>query len=293
MARRLPLSSLRVFEAAARLASFRAAAQELNLTPGAISHAIKDLEQELGVVLFTRERRRVLPTPEGETLLPHVARAFSDLQRGLDAVCLTGPQSLRLHCAPSFAGQWLVPRLAGLFEAYPALDLRLSADPNYPHFPSDLFDADILYGDPRQTGLTVISLGPDQIAPMCAPSLVGRIHTPADLRAMPLIESEHCKIRWPDWFEAHGVVPPAPRGPRFDRSSLSLAAAVDGIGVALDSVRLAERELRDGRLVLPLAGRSQTMTLVGHRLVFPAGADRKPALAKFAGWLLAELELEG
>jgi len=246
MARRLPLSSLRVFEAAARLASFRAAAQELNLTPGAISHAIKDLEQELGVVLFTRERRRVLPTPEGETLLPHVARAFSDLQRGLDAVCLTGPQSLRLHCAPSFAGQWLVPRLAGLFEAYPALDLRLSADPNYPHFPSDLFDADIIYGDPRQAGLTVISLGPDQIAPMCAPSLVGRIHAP-----------------------------------------------VDGIGVALDSVRLAERELRDGRLVMPLAGRSQTMTLVGHRLVFPAGADRKPALAKFASWLMAELELEG
>jgi LysR family transcriptional regulator, glycine cleavage system transcriptional activator len=106
---------------------------------------------------------------------------------------------------------------------------------------------------------------------------------------------EHCRIRWSDWFEAHGVVPPAPRGPRFDCSSLSLAAAVDGIGVALDSVRLAERELRDDRLVIPLAGRSRTLTLtlIGHRLVFPAGADRKPALAKFTQWLLAELDLSG
>jgi LysR family transcriptional regulator, glycine cleavage system transcriptional activator len=163
----------------------------------------------------------VSATPEGEALLHHASRAFSNLQRGLDAVCVTGPQALRLHCAPSFAGQWLPPRLAGLFAAFPELDLRLLADPQYPLFPSDQYDADILYGDPRQAGLIVVPLGIDQIAPMCAPSLFGRINTPADLRAMPLIESEHCRIRWSDWFEAHGVVPPAPRGPRFDRSSLT------------------------------------------------------------------------
>jgi len=291
MVRRLPLSSLRVFEAAARLASFRAAALELNLTPGAISHAVKDLEQELGVTLFNRQRRGVAVTFEGETLLHHVARAFSDLQLGLDAVCVAGPQSLRLHCAPSFAGQWLMPRLARFFAANPGIELRLSADPNYPAFPSDAFDADILYGEPRQSGLTVIPLGEDTIAPMCAPAMAAHIRSPVDLHAVTLIESEHCRLRWPDWFEANGAAPPTPRGPRFDRSSLSLAAAADGIGVALDSVRLAERELRDGRLVLPLAGQTRDLAMIGHRLVYPAGADRKPALARFTRWLLGELQL--
>lgn len=289
MVRRLLLSSLRIFEAAARLASFRAAAAELHLTPSAVSHGVKGLEQELGVVLFTRLRQGVATTPAGETLLHYVARSFSDLQRGLEAVCVTGPQSLRLHCAPSFAGQWLMPRLARFFAANPALDLRLSADPHYPVFPSDAFDADILYGEPRQPGLTVIPLGAEPIVPLCAPSLLPRIAASADLRGMVLIESEHCRLRWPHWFEANGMVPPVPRGPRFDRSSLSLAAAVDGMGVALDSTRLAKRELRDGRLVMPLAGRSRDLSLVAHRLVFPAGAERKPPLARFAAWLLAEL----
>ena len=292
MARRLPLSSLRIFEAAARLASFRAASAELNLTPSAVSHAVKGLEQELGVVLFTRQGRQVALTPAGETLLHHAARGFSDLQRGLEAVCVAGPQSLRLHCAPSFAGQWLMPRLARFLAANPGLDLRLSADPHYPAFPSDAFDADILYGEPRQPGLTVIPLGAERIVPLCAPSLQQQISTPASLRSLVLIESEHCRLRWPHWFEANGVAAPAPRGPRFDRSSMSLAAATDGVGVALDSTRLAERELLDGRLVMPLAGRSLDLSLVGHRLVFPAAAGRKPSLARFTAWLLGELQLD-
>ena len=286
---RLPLASLRVFEAAARLASFRAAALELNVTPGAVSHAVKDLQDKLGVQLFQREGRRVSTTLEGQTLLHHVGRAFSDLQLGLDAVCLSGPQSLRLHCAPSFAGQWLMPRLQRFFAANPGLDLRLSADPHYPAFPSEKFDADILYGEPRQPGLTVIPLGRDRIVPLCTPALAKQIDSPAALRDVTLIESEHCRLRWPDWFEANNAAPPSPRGPRFDRSSLSIAAAVSGIGVALDSTRLAEQELADGRLVIPLAGQTRELTLVGHRLVFPAGADRKPPLARFTRWLIAEL----
>ena len=286
---RLPLSSLRVFEAAARLASFRAAALELNVTPGAVSHAVKDLQDKLGVQLFQREGRRVSPTLEGQTLLHHVGRAFSDLQVGLDAVCLSGPQSLRLHCAPSFAGQWLMPRLQRFFAANPGLDLRISADPHYPTFPCEKFDADILYGEPRQAGLTVIPLGRDRIVPLCTPALAKQIGSVAALREVTLIESEHCRLRWPDWFEANNAAPPSPRGPRFDRSSLSIAAAVSGIGVALDSTRLAEQELADGRLVIPLAGQTRELTLVGHRLVFPAGADRKPPLARFTRWLVAEL----
>ena len=292
MARRLPLSSLVVFEAAARLASFRAASIELNLTPSAVSHAIKGLEQDLGVKLFDRQRQRVTLTPAGGTLLHYAARGFSDLHRGLEAVCVAGPQSLRLHCAPSFAGQWLMPRLARFLAANPGLDLRLSADPHYPSFPSDNFDADILYGEPRQPGLVVVPLGAERIVPLCAPALLRQISTPASLRGLVLIESEHCRLRWPHWFEANGVAAPTPRGPRFDRSSLSLAAAADGVGVALDSTRLAERELLDGRLVMPLAGCSHDLSLVGHRLVFPASAGRKPPLARFTAWLLEELQLD-
>lgn len=286
------MSALLVFEAAARLASFRAASAELNLTPSAVSHAVRGLEQELGVILFTRHRRQVALTPAGETLLHHAARGFSDLQRGLETVRVAGPRSLRLHCAPSFAGQWLMPRLARFLAANPGLDLRLSADPHYPAFPSDAFDADILYGEPRQAGLVVVPLGAERIVPLCAPSFLPRISTPASLRSLALIESEHCRLRWPHWFEANGLASPTPRGPRFDRSSMSLAAAADGVGVALDSTRLAERELMDGRLVMPLAGRSRDLSFVGHRLVFPAGAGRKQPLARFMAWLLGELQLD-
>jgi len=293
----LPLSALRAFEAVARTGSFRAAAADLGLTPSAVSHAIRGLEALLAVRLFLRDGRGIRLTPQGETLMAHVERGFGELRLGIGAIAARGPERLRLHCAPSFAAQWLVPRLKRLLEEHPGLELRIAAGADYTRFQGDEFDADIVYGSPRpeQYGaqvfqaLAVLPLGVETVTPLCAPWLAGAIRTPRDLFGQTLIESVVKKVRWPDWFSAHGLIAPESTGPRFDRSFLSLSAAAEGLGVALESLRFAERELASGRLVRPLAGVAEDVTYIGHWLVFPRARRYAPALRLFIEWLGREL----
>lgn len=288
----LPLVALRAFEAAARTGSFRAASEELGISPSAVSHAIRKLEDLMGVALFEREGRVVRLNPVGEALQQSVAAGFDELRHGLERVSGRASNLLRLHCAPSMAAQWLMPRLRRLMAEHPGFELRLSASTDYPRFLTDEFDADICYGPPRQEGLTVIPLGEETVCPLCAPELAAAIRTPADLLDVPLIESEHKRVRWNAWFLAQGLTPPSPRGSRFDRSFMAIAAAVDGLGVTLESVRLAEREIADGRLVAPLSGRSRDLAYTGHFLVFPAKAKPRRALRIFTTWLARELGLD-
>ena len=288
----LHLPALRAFEAAARCRSFRLAAAELHVSPSAVSHAVRRLERQLGAELFVRDGRPMRLSAEGETLMLHVDRGFAELGRGVAAVSSRGPQLFRLHCAPSFAAQWLGPRLPALLAKHPTLEIRLAAGTDYSRFAADEFDADLIYGLPRQTGLDVIPLGEEVVTPLCAPGLAAELSCPADLLAMPLIESDNKTLRWTDWFALNGVAVPPFRRTRFDRSFLALAAAADGLGVALESTLLADRELAAGRLVAPLAGRSTDCRYVGHRLVFPRNTRRGP-LAVFTSWLEAELGLNG
>ncbi len=286
----LPLPALRVFEAASRHRSFRQAAEELHLSPSAVSHAMRRLENSLGAALFVRDGRTVQLTGAGETLMRHVSRGFSELQAGVAAVGARGPQLLRLHCAPSFAAQWLSPRLPALLARHTTLEVRLHADATYTRFSADEYDADIVYGLPRTPGLVVVPLGEEVVTPLCTPELAQAIATPADLAAHPLITSDNKMIRWSDWFAANALPLPRLRGPRFDRSFLSIAAAADGMGVALESTRLAERELATGRLVQVLRDRATDCRYVGHRLVYPAA--RSGPVRLFHDWLTAELGLD-
>jgi LysR family transcriptional regulator, glycine cleavage system transcriptional activator len=292
MVHAMPLSFLRAFEAAGRTGSFRAAAAELNLTPSAVSHAVRKLEQVLGTSLFERDTRNVRLSYEGEALMRHVSRAFDELRRGMEVVSTRGPKLLRLHSAPSFAAQWLTPRLSGFLKDHPGVEVRLAAGTDYARFNTDEFDADIVYGSPRVEGLTVVPLGEETITPICAPDLAARIATPSDLCDHVLIQSDSKQIQWTDWFAANGLVAPAPNGSRFDRSFLAIAAAAEGLGVALESTRLAERELASGRLVLPLDGKATAIRYVGHNLVFPRYVRQRHPLRAFATWLLAELGVD-
>ena len=299
MLRHLPLPALRTFEAAARTGSFRAAAADLGLTPSAVSHAIRGLEASLGAALFLREGRAIRLTPEGETLLRHVERGFGELRLGIASISARRPQLLRLHSSPSFAAQWLVPRLRRLLAEADGLEVRVAAGTDYTRFLGDEFDADIVYGAPSPAfygqatyqSLAMLPLGTEVVAPLCAPSLAPAIRSAAALLDQPLIESAVKKVRWPDWFAANGLIAPEPRGPRFDRSFLSLRAAMDGLGVALESTRLAERELAEGSLVQPLAGLCQDVTYTAHWLVFPAARRWSRPVVVFAEWLAAELGL--
>ena len=130
------------------------------------------------------------------------------------------------------------------------------------------------------------------MTPLCTPELARQIGTPMDLFRCVLIESDNKQIRWSAWFARNALAAPRPHGMRFDRSFLAIAAAADGLGVALESTRLAERELASGRLVRPLAGRAEDARYVAHHLVFPRTASRRHTLRLFANWLSSELGLE-
>jgi DNA-binding transcriptional LysR family regulator len=288
----LPLALLRVFEAAARTGSFRDAAEELHLSPSAVSHAIRKLEAHLSIKLFLRSTRRIQLTPEAEALFIHIGRGFEDIRRGLEMVSARGPTVLRLHSAPSFAAQWLVPRLTRFLAQNPHIDLRLAANTDYVRFGSDEFDLDIVYGKPKSEGIVVIPLGTELLTPLCCPALAEQIKEPADLNAQILIHSEYKQIRWPAWFDKNGITLRAPQGARFDRSFLAIAAAEDGLGVALESTRLAERELKSGRLVRPLKGKEQEIRYTGHYLAYSSAARHRHTIGVFQDWLLGELGAE-
>jgi DNA-binding transcriptional LysR family regulator len=294
----LPLSALRAFEAAARTGSFRDAADDLGLTPSAVSHAVRGLEQSLGAALFLREGRSIRLTPDGDTLMQHVERAFGELRLGIGAVSARGPRLLRLHSAPTFAANWLAPRLRRMLGECAGLEVRISAGVDYTRFLADEFDADIVYGlpspssyggGPAQRGVVVLPLGTEVVTPLCAPALAAEMRSPRDLLRHTLIESDNKRVRWSAWFAANGLPAPEPRGPRFDRSFLSLSAAADGLGVALESLLLAERDLAAGRLVRPLEGACEDVSYTGHWLVYPRGKQHLRPLVAFRKWIAKEL----
>ncbi|TAN12177.1 MAG: LysR family transcriptional regulator [Rhizobiaceae bacterium] len=287
----VPLSLLGPFEAAGRLCSFRSAADEMNLTPSAVSHAVRKLETLTGVRLFSRNGRKVRLTAEGEALLERVQTGLESIREGIDLISTHQPQLLRLHCAPSLAAQWLTPRLASLFRAYPALDVRLAANLRYADFPAAEFDVDITYGQHAGPDCYSIPLGYETVTPMCAPHLAHRLQRPEDILSERLIHSDNKRVRWIDWFHRNSITAPETAGSRFDRSFIAIAAAVDGLGVCLESTRLAERELRDGRLVCPLINKSQSVDYLAHYFVYPESSRNKTSVRLFRDWLFRELEL--
>ena len=287
----VPMSAIRAFEAAARTGSFRDAANELHLTPSAVSHAIRKLERTLSTVLFERSARAVRLTPAGENLMRHAGAAFDELRRGLEEVAGRGPRLLRVHSAPSFAAQWLAPRLAKFLAAEPSVEVRLAASTDYARFTNDDFDLDIVYGEPRAEGVEVISLGEETVTPLCHPKLATKIRRPQDLLEQVLIRSDVKRVQWHQWFLANGISAPPLHGMRFDRSFLAIAMAASGLGVALESTRLAEREIESGLLVAPLAGQSIDIRYNAHQLTFPRATRQRKAVRAFADWIVAELAL--
>jgi len=288
--RRLSLAALRIFEAAGRSESFAVAATELDLSPSAVSHAIRKLEETAGVVLFERGARAIKLTGAGRVLLEHVQRGFEEMQRGFQQAA---PQPtvlpLRLHTAPTFGTQWLMPRLARFVADHPGINLRFSADTQYANFDNDDYDIDIVYGEPAVGRHERLPLVIEELTPLCNPALARTIQSVQDLYARPLIQSTGQTVRWGGWFSANNLVTPSDFALAFDRSAMSIAAAVDGLGVIMESTLLAERELASGALVAPLRAQTTSVRYVGHYLVYPKRQHQHPAFLQFKDWLLAAL----
>lgn len=290
MAHLPPVANLLAFEAVARRRSFAMAATELHLTASAVSHQVARLEAELGVRLFERSAHGVRLSAAGARYLERVAGALSAIASASEDLRQGVGRSLYVHSAPSIASQWLMPRLRGFAQAHPDISLNLSAAHIHSDFGLGQADLDIRYGVPQWGDLVVEPLFEERIVPLASPAFVRehRLKRLAQLGELPLIQSNVSVVQWSDWFKRYSDQRAPERfATRFDRAQMSLEAAVQGLGVALESVVVAGRHMAEGRLV-PVFGLERAITVKAHFAVYPAHHARRPALEAFLAWLHGE-----
>ncbi|WP_066342105.1 LysR substrate-binding domain-containing protein [Azohydromonas lata] len=270
-----PLPLLRTFEAAARHLSFTKAAQELHVTPAAVSQQIKALEEALGVALFQRLTRALRLTDAGAALLPGVTEAFNCLTAAVERVRAPAAATLDLAAPPSFASHWLVPRLDDFCRRHPAIELRLSSGLDAVEHGGEatalqrlralagdgVNHVAILFGTGSHPGWHVDTLFTPHYLPVCAPALAQGLREPADVLAATLIHDETLAgagtlgFGWPQWLQAAGVrgTAPARQTRRFANGVLAMEAARAGQGVALAAREMVAPHLAAGTLVAPFA----------------------------------------
>lgn len=297
MRRLPPLNALRAFEASARLLSFARAAEELGVTPPAISHQVRQLEDFLGVRLFRRMTRRIALTEEGSACLPLLTEAFEKMAEAVDLLRRREDAgALTVSVAPSFAAKWLVPHVESFQAAHPEIDLRISANMAPVDFRSEDVDVGIRFGRGGYPGLKSDLLFSEAIAPLCSPALLEGAHPlrgPADLAHHILLHDDSARPvgptpDWRLWLRLAGCeTVDAARGPRFSHADHALQAAMAGHGVLLGRLSLARDDLAAGRLVRPFG--EEIPTEFGYYLVRPERGPDRPKVAAFRDWILAEI----
>ncbi len=294
--RRLPsFHALRAFEAAARLGSFVRASEELHLTASAISHQVRALEEYFGRQLFEAGSRAKVLTDDGARLSAGLAHAFDAMETACAEVAPKASAStLTVHCAPSFAAKWLGPRLSGFMERHPSILIRMSTGAgSYDLIRNEATDVAIVYGDvPVGAGMSADLLGEENVTAVCSPSLAAGLsgHSRRAMMALPLIESSVSPIHWSDWFAANGLGR-HPQTPTtgFDRGALVVSAAVQAMGIALETERFVEAELASGQLVVLGGGQFRSIRRVLHRLLSRTGPHVPHRVRVFRSWLLEEV----
>jgi LysR family glycine cleavage system transcriptional activator len=294
MARRLPpLNALKAFEAAARHLSFTRAAEELFVTQAAVSHQIKGLEEYLGLKLFRRKNRSLLLTEEGQGYFLDIKDIFISLVEATDRLLARGEKgSISVSLPPSFAIQWLVPRLSQFSALYPDIDVRIKAVNAGEGSLTDDIDVAVYNGLGNWAGLRADKLHTEYFIPVCSPQLLNGdkpLNSPEDLAHHTLLH-DTSRSDWKAWFKQLGVNVNVNHGPIFSHSSMVLQAAVYGQGVALGHSVLAKPEIEAGRLVCPFEQvlfSKNAYYLVCH----PSQADQGKIVA-FREWMLDLVEQE-
>jgi LysR family glycine cleavage system transcriptional activator len=278
---------LSAFEAAARTASFTAAARELNLTQSAISRQIRALEEQIGVALFHRERQTVRLTPAGEAY----ARDIRDALRRISTASLNlraNPQggTLNLAILPTFGTRWLAPRLPDFLSRHPGITVNLATRLVEFDFRLDTMDAAIHFGAPDWPGTNHLMLSTETVMPMASPAFLAAHPVDGDpqaLRALPLLHITSRPDAWERWLSSNGVADHGVTGMLFDQFATMAQAAMSGLGVALLPTFLVEREIERGELV-PVIDRLMRSREAYH-LVWPDDRERYPPLTAFRTWL--------
>jgi LysR family transcriptional regulator, glycine cleavage system transcriptional activator len=300
---------MRAFESAARHLSFKKAAEEMHVTPAAVSQQIKALESYLGVPLFRRLTRALEITPQGRAMLPKIREGFDCFAEAIDSTRSEADGVLTVTAPPSFATRWLVPRLPRFSQAHPEVELRLSSRGDsvdrwgetllFDNERFDLREADSLlairYGTGNYPGLQVEQIFAPDWVPVCSPRLVTPdrpLAVPQDLERHVLIHDETIgdeerQPEWQEWLSSAGVSNvDAERGPRFSNAVLAVEAALDGQGVALALKPLVEADVAAGRLIVPFE--IAVPSPFGYFLVMRKAVMQRPSVAAFRRWLLDE-----
>ena len=299
MLRHIPgLQSLKAFDASARHLNFTRAATELNVTPAAVSHQIKELEEAIGVPLFQRTSRHMQLTRQGQVLKPAIADALEGITRALQKLRqVENPTQVRVTVSPSLAAKWLVPRLDRFLESVPGADVRIDVSSEPLDFDREDIDVAIRFGDGSYPGLVVEKLFHDTLFPVCSPELLKgtkKLREPKDLLQFTLIhlDWEAQGAVWPNWrmwMLAAGVKDfNDTRGLHFSQTSLALQAAIDGNGVALGDSTLVGDDLASGRLVKPFELSLRSPAQFAYHLITRRDTAERPMTKAFRNWIIAE-----
>ena len=289
-----PLTALRAFEAASRHMSFAKAAEELYVTPAALSYQIKNLETDLNQPLFRRLNRAVELTEAGKALAPGVSEAFDALRAAVRQVhSLNASRPFSVTAGPAFTAKWLAPRIYRFVEQYPDIEIRFTASLKRMDFETDDVDAAIRFSRmDEEPGCYVETLIEELMTPLCTPEIAARLSSPADLQNFRLVHDESLSFmaeppNWGFWLSAVGVSFDWEHGPRFSNADQVLGAAVGGGGVALGRLSLAADDITAGRLVAPF---DLAIDTGAHfNFVCPDGHETRPEQAAFLAWLREEL----
>ncbi|CQR45093.1 Glycine cleavage system transcriptional activator [Thiomonas sp. CB3] len=289
-----PLHALVCFERAGRHMSIKTAAEELHLTPAAVSQQVSKLEGVLGVPLFARGPRRIALTDAGRLYLHAIHPALRQIEQATERVRQDqGPNVITVTCTSGFAMQWLLPRLPRYVERDPGVDVRISTTNRKMDLLVDGIDFAVRHGLGRYPGLEVEKLVDDRLTPVCSPSLLlvpRGLSSPLDLRDFTLLHDEH-RMDWDMWLKAVGANDvDANVGPIFVDSNGVIEAALAGSGIALVRLALVEEEIAAGRLVAPF--HTSVATPIAYYLVYDGTAMLQRRNRRFRDWLVAEAEAD-
>jgi LysR family glycine cleavage system transcriptional activator len=284
-----PLNALRAFEAAARHLSVKIAAEELCVTPGAVSQMLKILEEHLGVKLFDRVNRSINLTQAGRDYLPPVRNAFRQIAESSRRVARSADTGvLTVSVTPFFASAWLVPRMKSFQDVHPSIDLQILSSSALVDFSRGGVDIAVRHGMGRYPGLRSYRVVSVEMVPVAAPSLVERLGMPeisAQLARWPHVHDADRK-GWSLWFQAQGIDEVAlPRGPSFDDSGLLLNAVIAGQGAGLLPAAMVAFDVEEGRLVR--LAKATHMESFAYYLVYPETNHGRPKISAFKDWILS------
>lgn len=290
-----PLNALRAFEAAARHLSITLAAEELHVTPGAVSRQIKLLEETLGLQLLHRGHRQITLTRPGAEYHRAVTKTIDALReatRRIKRRATAQRKQLRVRAYTTFAMRWLIPRLSAFHAAHPDVEVLLTASLEDVNFQREDLDAAIRLGAGRWPGVTAHRLVDNILSPVCTPALRNgpvKLRKPADLKHFTLLHSIARPDDWAHWLEAAGVAGEvdAASGMTYQSSSMAYIAALENQGLVMAQMFLVQDDLKTGKLVLPFK-KTVDMGDYTYYLIQPAGRAESAPMQQFRGWLLEE-----